>query len=175
MVACFLLSSAQTRLCQTPGRRRPLITGRFVNTAVRGPALGDIPIRAVVVCFPLLLCADWRQHTDCAVPSLMLKPRNTPYPLPGLGRKGASLPYMANEIVVATLFMVPRWRPHQFFPLLLCAGCRWIPLVFVSNLPFGLLQYIVQNSTKCRLGRNSWRHSVHPYGGTRCVHPVCFI
>ena len=111
----------------------------------------------------------------CAVPSLMLKPRNTPYPLPGLGRKGASLPYMANEIVVATLFMVPRWRPHQFFPLLLCAGCRWIPLVFVSNLPFGLLQYIVQNSTKCRLGRNSWRHSVHPYGGTRCVHPVCFI
>ena len=29
LVACFLLSSAQMRLCQTPGRRRPLITGRF--------------------------------------------------------------------------------------------------------------------------------------------------
>ena len=33
-VACFLHSSAQTCLYQTPGRRPPRITGRFVNTAV---------------------------------------------------------------------------------------------------------------------------------------------
>ena len=48
--------------------------------------------------------------------------RQHPLPLPGLGSKGASLPYKANEIVVATLFMVPRWRLYQYFPLLLCAG-----------------------------------------------------
>ena len=96
-------------LCQTRGRRRPLLTGRFVNTAARGPALDAISIRAVIVGVPLLLCAGWRQHTDCAVLSLLLKPGNTPsLSLPGLGSKGASLPYMANEIVVATLFMVPR-------------------------------------------------------------------
>ena len=59
-VACFLHSSAQMCLCQTPGRRRPLITGRFVNTAVRGPTLDGISIRAAVVCFPLLLCTGWR-------------------------------------------------------------------------------------------------------------------
>ena len=111
-------------LCQTRGRRRPLLTGRFVNTAARGPALDAISIRAVIVGVPLLLCAGWRQHTDCAVLSLLLKPGNTPsLSLPGLGSKGASLPYMANEIVVATLFMVPRWL-YQCFPLLLCAGCR---------------------------------------------------
>ena len=33
-VACFLHGSAQICLCQTPGRRRALITGRFVNTDV---------------------------------------------------------------------------------------------------------------------------------------------
>ena len=35
-VACFLHSSAQMCLYQTPGRRPPPITGRFVNTATRG-------------------------------------------------------------------------------------------------------------------------------------------
>ena len=35
-VACFLHSSAQMRLYQTPGRRPPPITGRFVNTVTRG-------------------------------------------------------------------------------------------------------------------------------------------
>ena len=59
-VACFLHGSAQICLCQTPGRRRALITGRFVNIAVRGPALDAISIRAAVVCFPLLVCAGWR-------------------------------------------------------------------------------------------------------------------
>ena len=47
--------------------------------------------------------------------------RQHPLPLPGLGGKGAGLPYMAKEIVVATLFTVPRWL-YQCFPLLLCAG-----------------------------------------------------
>ena len=44
-----------------------------------------------------------------ALPSLLLKPGNTPYPFPGLGSKGASLPCMANEKVAAALFMVSRW------------------------------------------------------------------
>ena len=35
-VACFLQSSTQTCLYQTPGRRPPPITGRFVNTVTRG-------------------------------------------------------------------------------------------------------------------------------------------
>ena len=35
-VACFLHSSAQVCLYQTPGRRPPRITGRFVNTVTRG-------------------------------------------------------------------------------------------------------------------------------------------
>ena len=35
-VACFLHSSAQMCLYQTPGRCPPPITGRFVNTVTRG-------------------------------------------------------------------------------------------------------------------------------------------
>ena len=35
-VACFLHSNAQMCLYQTPGRRPPPITGRFVNTVTRG-------------------------------------------------------------------------------------------------------------------------------------------
>ena len=35
-VACFLHSSAQLCLYQTPGRRPPRITGRFANTVTRG-------------------------------------------------------------------------------------------------------------------------------------------
>ena len=35
-VACFLHSSAQMCLYQTPGRRPPPITGRFENTVTRG-------------------------------------------------------------------------------------------------------------------------------------------
>ena len=35
-VACFLQSSAQMCLYQTPGRCPPPITGRFVNTVTRG-------------------------------------------------------------------------------------------------------------------------------------------
>ena len=65
-------------LCQTLGRRRPLITGRSVNTAARGPALDAISICAAVVYVPLLLCAGWRQHTDCDVPPLLLKTGTTP-------------------------------------------------------------------------------------------------
>ena len=67
----FSIHNAQMCLCPTRGRRRPLMTGRFVNTAVRGPALDAISIRAAVVCVPLLLCDGWRQHADCAVPSLL--------------------------------------------------------------------------------------------------------
>ena len=66
-------------LCQTPGRRRPLVTDRFVNT-VHGPALEATSIRAAVVRAPLLLCAGWSQHTDCVVPWLLFKPRNATGP-----------------------------------------------------------------------------------------------
>ena len=69
ILSCFFLnSSAQMCVCQTPGRRRPPITGHFVNSAVRGPALAAISVHAAVVCVPLLLCANWRQHTGCAAP-----------------------------------------------------------------------------------------------------------
>ena len=151
MVACFLLSSAQMRLCQMPGRRQPLITDRFGNPAVLGPALDAISIRAAVVCVPLLLCADWRQHTDYAVPSLLLKTGdNTPYPsLAGLASKGTSLPYMANAKAAATLFMVTRWRQYQYLPLLLGAGCRWIALMSclpaICHLDPSDIKIIIQN------------------------------
>ena len=72
-VACFLHSSAQMCLYQTPGRRPPPLTGRFVNTVTRGwvgaltsatrydftaqslvlsidvcPGLGISPLRAII-------------------------------------------------------------------------------------------------------------------------------
>ena len=40
-------------------------------------------------------------------------------PLHVLGSEGAGLPHVANEIVVVTLFMVPRWRLYQYA----CGGC----------------------------------------------------
>ena len=140
MVACFILSRAQMRLlCQTPGRRRPLITGRFGNAAVRGPALDAISIRAaLVVCVPLLLCAGWRQHTNCAVPSLLLKTgNNTPYPC------------LASE---ARAPVCPTWLTEKLRPLCHAleaisipsfAAVCWQPmdcshLVFASNIPFRL-------------------------------------
>ena len=67
--------------------------GRYIDTC-RGCAFS-------------LAAVCWLARAYCVVPSLLLKPGNTPF-TPGLGIKGASLPYMANEIVVATLFMVPR-------------------------------------------------------------------
>ena len=115
-------------MCQTPGRCRPLVPGRFVNSAIRGPALDAISIRAAVVCVSCcaFVAVETGQH---------------PLPLPGLGSKCASLPYMANEIVVATPFVVPHWRICQYFHLLLFAGCRWIPIVFAINIPFRLFQH----------------------------------
>ena len=71
---------------------------------------------------------------------LAVETRQHPLPVPGFGRKDASLPSMANEIVVATLSMVPRWRLDQYFPLLLCAGCHWVPLEFAGNVPYRLFQ-----------------------------------
>ena len=47
-VACFLHSSAQMCLYQTPGRRPPPITGRFANTVTRwwvGAPKGRAPFR----------------------------------------------------------------------------------------------------------------------------------
>ena len=70
-----------------------------------GPALDTISIRATAVCVPLQLCAGSRQHTDCAVPSLLLKPGNTPYPCP------------ASE---ARAPVCPTWLTKQLWPL-----CSW--------------------------------------------------
>ena len=96
-VACFLHNSAQT--CFVSDRRRALITGRFVNTAVHGPALDAISIRVAVVCFPLLLCPASRQHTDCAVPSLLLKPGNTPYPCPASEARAPVCPTWLTKLL----------------------------------------------------------------------------
>ena len=61
------------------------------------------------------------------------------HPLRGLGSKGAGVSYVANEIVVATLFMVPPWRLYRYVQRLcvhlLCAGCRGVSLVCFSNIP----------------------------------------
>ena len=117
-----------------------LITGRLVNTAVRDPALDAISIRAAVVCVPLLLCAGRRQHTSCAVRSLLLKTgNNTPYPCP------------ASE---ARATVRPTWPRKLMWPLCSCsllggysllsfAVVCWLPidrslLVFVRNTPFKL-------------------------------------
>ena len=90
-IACFPQRSDQMRLCQTPGRFWPLITGRFENTAVRGPALDAISIRAAGVCVPLLLCAGWREHT--AVSSLVaVKTRPHPNPCPFSEARAAVCP-----------------------------------------------------------------------------------
>ena len=121
-------------LCQTSGRRRPVITGHFVNTVVHGSALDAISIRAAVVCFPLLLFADWCQHTDCAVPSSLLKPGNTSYPCPASEARVPLLPYTANEIVVGTLFMIPRWRLQQYID----TWCGCVCFLAVCLLPMGL-------------------------------------
>ena len=135
------------------------------------------------------------------MPSLLLKPGNTPYPLPGLGSKGASLPYMANEIVAATLFMVPRWQLYISILSFAAVSLLPIPFVFGSNVPYRLFQTTGTKYYKMSTGGNSWhysacpyahmgvpnaytqlgefmalfRMSVRPYGGTQCVHSVCFI
>ena len=36
LVVCFVHTSGQMSMYQTPGRRPPLVTGRVVNTATRG-------------------------------------------------------------------------------------------------------------------------------------------
>lgn len=81
--------------------------------------------------------------TECAVRSLLLTPGNNPCP----GSDGGGLSYVANDIVVATFFMVPRWRQYRYVlrlvmcvPLLLRAVCRWVSLVCVSSIPLRLFQ-----------------------------------
>ena len=66
--------------------------------------------------------------------------RQHPLPLPGLGSKGASLPYMANGIVVATLFM--SWSRVGCINASFAAVYRlpMDPFVFASNIPFELFQ-----------------------------------
>ena len=78
--------------------------------------------RGCVFCVFSLVPLCWLAlaKPDCAVPSLLLKLGNTTYPLTGIGSKGVSLPYMASEIVVATLFMVPRWRLCEYFGFFGC-------------------------------------------------------
>ena len=132
MFACFLLSSVRVRLCQTPGRRRPLISGRFGNTAVHGHALDALSIRAAAVCVPLLLCAGWRQRTDCVVPSLLLKTGINTLTLARPREQVRQSALHGKKKTAATLFMVTGWRQYQYRPLLLGAGCRWIALISCS-------------------------------------------
>ena len=91
----------------------------FVNSAVRGLALDALSVRAAVVCASLLLYAGWRQHTGCAALRLLaVETRQHPLLLPILGSKGASMPQMANEIVVATLFL--SWSHVGYIDDFLC-------------------------------------------------------
>ena len=158
-VACFLPHTAApkcvcARRLADAGHSSP---AEFVNTAVRGPAL-DATVHRYVPRLCVFPCCRVLAGS-CILIVLRLvtfETRQHSLPLPGCGSKGASLPYMVDEIVVATLFMVPRWL-YQFFPLLLCAGCRWIPLVFASSIRFKLFQY--KKKTKYRLGGNSPHHS----------------
>ena len=101
-VACSLNSTTEMCLCETPRRRRPLITGCIVNFAVRGPALDAMSTRAAVVCVALPAGAS-----ILAVLHLVaVKNRQHPlYPCTTSEAK-APVPYMANKIVVAALFMV---------------------------------------------------------------------
>ena len=121
-------------LCQTPGRRRPIITGRLVNTGVRGP----ISIRAAVVRVPLFLFAGWRQHTGCVPRLVAVETGQHLLPMPGLGSEGANLLYIANEIVVATLFM--SWSRVGYFDACLCCyvlaadrSFSFSPAIYHSN------------------------------------------
>ena len=83
--------------------------------------------------------------------------------LPVLGNKGTSLPYVANEINVATVLMAPRLRLNQYFTLLLCAGCRWVPLMFVYQNHSDY--FSINKITRYRLGGNSPDVDIH----TTCV------
>ena len=101
-----VVSKAYVRCREAIVEGSKLITGRFGNAAVRCHALDALSIRAVAVCVPLLLCAGWRQRTDCAVPSLLLKTGiNTPYPCPDSEASAPVSPTWQKE-TAATLFMV---------------------------------------------------------------------
>ena len=102
-LACVLHCSTQMLFCQTPGQRGLLVTDRFVNT-VHGLAMEATSIRAAVN-VPLLLCAGWHQHTDCAVLWLLLKPGKTPCP--------------ASE---ARVPVCPTWQTKWSWPL--CSSSR---------------------------------------------------
>ena len=60
------------------------------------------------------------------------------YSLPGLGSKGAGLPYVANEIIVATLFMVPRLEAVSIRAAVFPCCVLWLPMALVcsSIIPF---------------------------------------
>ena len=64
-----------------------------------------VPAGASILAALRLVAVETRQH---------------PLPLPGLGSKGASLPYMTNEIVVATLFT--SWSHVRYIDVFLCCG-----------------------------------------------------
>ena len=75
-------------------------------------------IRAAVVRVPLFLFAGWRQQTVFVPRLVAVETGQHLLPMPGLGSEGASLLYIANEIVVVTLFM--SWSRVGYFDACLC-------------------------------------------------------
>ena len=70
------------------------------------------------------------------------------YPLPGLGRKSAGLPCVANAIAVATLSMVPRWRLYRSVQRLCVCSLA------VCWLPMGLSRVLQQYTILALLSNN---------------------
>ena len=127
-----VVSKAYVRCREAIVEGSKLITGRFGNAAVRCHALDALSIRAVAVCVPLLLCAGWRQRTDCVVPSLLLKTGINTLTLARPREQVRQSALHGKKKTAATLFMVTGWRQYQYRPLLLGAGCRWIALISCS-------------------------------------------
>ena len=86
-----------------------------------------------------------------------------PLLLPVLGSTDASVFYTANEIVVATLFRVPRCRLYQRFSLLLCARLPRDPSRVRQQYTIQTLP--IQKNNKYRLGRNFHHHGSSGEGG----------
>ena len=119
MVACFLHSSAQMCLCQTPGTAPATYHRPFCEHCCMWSRVGRyIDMCCGCVCSLAAVCWPARTYLLCCAFVVVENRQQHPLPLSGHGSKGSSLPYMANEIAAATLFMVPGWRQYQtcFFP-----------------------------------------------------------
>ena len=119
-------SAAPKRVCVKrlagAGHLSPAVLGTLLSVVPRCTLYRYVPRSRVFHCCCVLAGANIL--IVCAVPSLVESKQQHPLPLPSLGSEGASLPYMANKISAATVFMVTRWRQYQYLPSLLGADSR---------------------------------------------------